>query len=218
MSGYSRQEGAGGGAGGCCRCCCSFIFTSGFTALFMWLSLRGSKPSCSIQDFYVPSLNLTDNSTSARNNHTLYFDLRLKNGMKDKGVGYDDVNITFFYGLNTSLPVANYTVQRFYQGHGKKARRNAVVETHGVPWAAAYANVSNGSTVTFRVGLVTRVRYKILFWFTKRHGLVVGANVDVNGSGQKVNKKGIKLKSDAPEHIRRPVLIGILPVVLYFLG
>ncbi|XP_027062661.2 protein NDR1 [Coffea arabica] len=203
-------------AGGCCRCCCSFILTSGLTALFMWLSLRGSKPSCSIEDFYVPSLNATDNSTTTRSNHTLYFDLRLKNEMKDKGVGYDDLNLTFFYVQNGSLGIANYTVPSFYQGHDKKARRKELVQTYGVPWEAAYRAVSNGSTVTFRVGLTTRVRYKILFWYTKRHGLKVGANVDVNNSGKKVNKKGIRLKSGAPESVRCPGLV-VISIALYFL-
>lgn len=136
--------------------------------------------------------------------------------MKDKGVGYDDVNLTFFYGQNGSLGIANYTVPRFYQGHDKKARRKELVQTHGVPWDAAYTAVSNGSTVTFRVGLTTRVRYKILFWYTKRHGLKVGANVDVNNSGQKVNKKGIKLKSGAPEPVRYPGLV-VISVALHFL-
>ncbi|KAL3503441.1 hypothetical protein ACH5RR_037890 [Cinchona calisaya] len=213
MSDYSSS---GERRGGCCRCCCSFIFTSGLTALFMWLSLRGSNPTCSIEDFYVPYLNTTDNSTTTRNNHTLYFDLELNNGMKDKGVGYDDVNLTFFYGQNNSLQIANYTVKRFYQGHGKKAHRKEVVQTYGVPWEAAYKAVSNLSTVTFQVDLATRVRYKILFWYTKRHGLKVGAHVDVNNSGKKVNKKGIKLKSNAPGYVHYPALVG-LSVALYFL-
>ncbi|KAL3508534.1 hypothetical protein ACH5RR_027935 [Cinchona calisaya] len=215
MSDYSH------GGGGCFRCCCNFILTLGLTALFLWLSLRVTKPSCSIENFYLPPLNTTDNSTTTRNNHTLYFDLRLKNEMKDKGVGYGAINLTFFYGgapnnNNNSLPIANYSVPSFYQGHGKKARRKELVQTYGVPWEAAYRAVSTGSTVTFRVRLVTRVRYKILFWYTKRHTLKVGANLDVNNYGEKVNKKGIRLKSGSPEHFHRLAPLG-LSIVLYFL-
>lgn len=164
----------------------------------MWLSLRGSNPKCLIQGFSVPALNITDNSTSTRTNHTLSFDLKLENTMKDKGVYYDDIFFTFFYGPNTSSLIGNFTLPGFYQGHGKTARREEVVETHGVPWGAVYNVVSNGSSVVFRVDLRTKVRYRILFFNTKRHGLVVGANVDVNSSGEKVAKKGIKLKSLAP--------------------
>ncbi|KAI3466214.1 hypothetical protein Pfo_022877 [Paulownia fortunei] len=185
------------GAGGCC---CSFILTSGLAALFMWLSLRTYNPTCSIQHFYVHALNKTDNSTATRNNHTIYFDLKLDNGMKEKGVHYANINLTFFYSQNNSrLLIANYTVPKFYQGHGKKARRKQLVGASGLPWAAALDAVSNGSTVNFRVDLATRVKFKILFWYTKRQSLVVGGDVAVNDSGGKVKKKGIKLKSGAPD-------------------
>ncbi|KAL2494643.1 uncharacterized protein Fot_38400 [Forsythia ovata] len=51
------------GGGGCCELCvgkcCRFIITSSFAALYLWLALRTSKPTCSIQDFYVPIPNET---------------------------------------------------------------------------------------------------------------------------------------------------------------
>ncbi|KAL2523668.1 Protein NDR1 [Abeliophyllum distichum] len=183
----------------CVSKCCRFIITSGFAALFLWLALRTSKPTCSIQDFYVPILNKTDHSAITRNNHSILFDLKLDNEMKEKGVHYDNISLTFFYGPNTSLPIANYTVPGFYQGHGKKARKKLVVEAHGLPWESAFNNVSYGPMSIFRVGLSTKVRFRIVFWYTKRHNLVVEANVEVNESGKKVNKKGIKLKSGSPE-------------------
>ncbi|KAK1360768.1 hypothetical protein POM88_045242 [Heracleum sosnowskyi] len=89
----------------CCNFCCTFIFTSGLTALFLWLSLRPSNPTCSIQHFDVPALNKT-------------------------------------------------------------------------------------------------VRFKIMGFKTKRHRIMVWAQVDVNESGQKAKKKGIKFKSGAPEFQR----------------
>jgi hypothetical protein len=49
-------------------------------------------------------------------------------------------------------------------------------------------------SVFFRVEFATRVKYKILFFYTKRHRLSGGANVEVNvSSGEKVNPKGIRL-------------------------
>ncbi|CAI9088497.1 OLC1v1022833C1 [Oldenlandia corymbosa var. corymbosa] len=205
-------------------CCCgSFIVIfAGIIALIVWSAVRGYRlPACSVEDFYVPYLNVTDNSTSARTNHSLYFDLRLKNREPLIGVSYDDVKVTFFIGLNNSMtPIGYYSCPQFYQGFGKKARRKAFVETYGVPWEAAYANVSNGSTVTFRVGLSTWATYESCSddggCFHHTYALVEGANIDVDGSGRKVNKQSIRLQSAAPQHAGRPVFLG-LPVVLYFL-
>lgn len=168
--------------GGCCKCCFKFILTSGLLALFIWLSLRTTKPSYSIRDFSLPALNKTDNSTSTRSNHTLLFTLRFKNKMKDKGVKYGDVHLSFFYGSNTSFPIGNATVPGFYQGHGKKGDKSGAVQTRGVPWEAAL----NGSNTVFRVDLVARVRYKILFFYTKGHDFIVtNTTVEVNDSGKK---------------------------------
>ncbi|KAL0306417.1 UNVERIFIED_CONTAM: hypothetical protein Sradi_6059000 [Sesamum radiatum] len=72
----------------------------------MWLSLRTSKPTCSIQDFYIPALNRSDNSTATRNNHTIRFDLKLDNGMKDKGVHYANISLTFFTTLRSPSPTS----------------------------------------------------------------------------------------------------------------
>jgi hypothetical protein len=211
---------ADGGDGDCCKCCCSFIFTSGLTALFMWLSLRTYKPTCSIERFYVPPLNLSGNSTANRNNRTIDFDLKLKNGMKDKGVHYATINLTFSYILNNSRqPIANYTLPEFYQGHEKKANRKQLVRNISLmPWDAAIDMVSNGSTVTFRVDLATRVKFKIMFWFTKRKSLVVGGDVVVdNSGGMKKKKKGIKLKSGAPDLESHWVRVGPLVAFTSFL-
>ncbi|KZV29520.1 hypothetical protein F511_00798 [Dorcoceras hygrometricum] len=184
---------AEGGSGGCCRWCSRFIFTSGLTALFMWLSLRTSHPTCSIEQFYVPALNRSANSTD---NRTISFDLLLKNRMKDKGVHYNNISLTFLYG---AVDIANHTVKAFYQGHKKKAHRSELVQTTGVPWAQVIEAVSNGSTVNFRVRLATRVKFKIMFWYTKRHQLEVAGDVAVGGGGEKVSNSGIKLESGAAD-------------------
>uniref|UniRef100_A0A5B6YRC5 Late embryogenesis abundant protein LEA-2 subgroup domain-containing protein n=1 Tax=Davidia involucrata TaxID=16924 RepID=A0A5B6YRC5_DAVIN len=200
------------GGGGCCRCCFSFILTSGLTALFMWLSLRTSNPVCSIQDFYVPALDKTANSTT---NTTISFDLKLDNENKDKGIYYDALNLTLYYGPNQSHPnpIGNATFIAFYQGHKKNTHRKKSVETYGVvPWEAA----SNGTAV-FRVDLATAVRFKIIAWKTKKHKLVVGAQVEVNSFGKKVMKKGIRLKSGAPELGCYRAPVGLFVVSSFFI-
>ncbi|XP_052177901.1 protein NDR1-like isoform X1 [Diospyros lotus] len=202
--------------GGCRRCCCSFILTAGLTSLFMWLSLRTSNPVCSIQAFYVPALNKIAVNSAA--NHSVFFDLKLDNENKDKGVLYDAINFTLSYRPpNGSRPIAiaNTTFPKFRQGHNKHTHRKPSLETQGMPWEA----VRNRSGVVFRVDLATRVRFRIMFWKTKRHSLVVGADVNVSDSGEKVKRKGIRLRSGAPEPRTQslPLVIGFTFFTLNFI-
>ncbi|KAG2306375.1 hypothetical protein Bca52824_026123 [Brassica carinata] len=82
--------------------------------------LRPDKPKCSIEYFYVPALNKSVDSHS-RLNTTLNFMVRFANPNRDLGIYYDDVHLSVSNNNNSS--VANYTVQRFYQGHKKKAKK-----------------------------------------------------------------------------------------------
>lgn len=178
-------------SGGCCQCCFSFIFTCGLTALFLWLSLRTSKPKCSIKYFYLPALNRTLNDTA---NTTLYVSLVLNNGNKDKGIYYDTVNLTVSVP-NITKSVGNGSVPKFYQGHKKKAKKPVALGPEELNWTAVKGSVNQSGFVHFRLDLATAVRFKIMFWTTKRHRLRVGADVEVNASGTKVNKKEIKLSA-----------------------
>ncbi|KAL3612602.1 hypothetical protein D5086_003622 [Populus alba] len=177
------------GGGGCCRCCCSFIFTLGLTSLFMWLSLRTSSPDCLLTKFYIP-LNQTSNLTTPE------FELRFKNTNKDKGVYYDPINVTFFDSRNRSHFIGNSTIPKFYQGHKKKATKNSTISNFDRK-VVVQAIPVNGSTTFFRVDLATSVRYKILMFKTKRDKIRVGLDFEVNGTVFKVNRKDLKLKSNA---------------------
>lgn len=198
------------GGGNCCSCCLSFIFTAGLTSLFLWLSLRANTPKCSIQNFYVPALNKTLNS---RLNTTLNFMVRFDNPNKDQGIYYDDVHVTISNTNNTTI--SNYTVPKFYQGHKKKAKKWAQVLPLNNQ-TVLRAVLPNGSAV-FRLDLKTRVRFKVLFWKTKRHGIEVGADVEVNSEGAKAQKKGIKMKkSDSSSLSRSSLPICVLMILLVF--
>ncbi|XP_065864581.1 protein NDR1-like [Euphorbia lathyris] len=176
--------------GGCCRCCCSFTLTLGLTALFLWLSLRPSKPKCALIKFNIAALN---QSLQPPGNTTLIFQLRLENTNKDKGVNYDPVNVTFYDSPSKNHTVANFIIPKFYQGHKKKASKGGEPNATGLDRSAVLKAISNGSAV-FRVDLATSVKYKILFWTTKRYRIMVGA--DFNISNQINHKKGIKLSSN----------------------
>ncbi|CAH8309058.1 unnamed protein product [Eruca vesicaria subsp. sativa] len=189
------------------------IFAAAFTSLMLWVGLhrmRPFDPNCSIEYFYVPALNKTLNS---RLNTTLNFMVRLNNINSDQGIYYDDVHIYFSNATNSSI--ANYTVPRFYQGHKKKAKKwGQVVPLNNQTLLGAV--LPNGSAV-FRLDLKTQVRFKVAFWKTKRYGVEVGANVEVNGDGVKANKKGINMKkSDASASIQSYLPVCVLMNLLVF--
>ncbi|CAA7013257.1 unnamed protein product [Microthlaspi erraticum] len=195
----------------CCCCSLSLILAVGFITLLTWLSVRVrySDPKCSIEYFYVPALNKTLNS---RTNTTLNFMVRLANQNKEQGIYYDDVHLSL---SNANSSVANYTVPRFYQGQKKKAKKWG----QALPFnnqTVLRAVLPNGSAV-FRMGLKTQVRFKIAFWKTKRYGIDVGADVEVNGDGVKANKKGIKMKkSDSSSLLRSYFPVCVLMNLLVF--
>ncbi|GLT77505.1 hypothetical protein SLA2020_490800 [Shorea laevis] len=198
---------------GCCRCCCSFVFTLGLTALFMWLSLRADKPKSSIINFYLPALNRTLNDFNNSTNYSLYFTLKLNNPNKDKGINYDDVkvNISVFdiQTGNASL-LGNYAVPRFYQGHKKKAQKQGQLDYNKT--MVSKGLYPNG-TAEFQLDMVTQVRFKILFWRTKRHQINVKAKFAVDDKGTKVNprkKKDVPLTSTAPKRGYCNLVMGIL--------
>ncbi|CAJ2650453.1 unnamed protein product [Trifolium pratense] len=175
----------------CCTCCTSFITSTGLTILFFWLTLRTQHPKCFIQSLYLPSLN--NHNHNHTNNNTIVFNLKLLNQNKDKGVQYEAVNLTFnlFLDVNTTRPLTNVTLDGFYQGHGKTTEKWSSAEIHG-----GGVNRTVHGNVFFRVEFVTRVKYKIMFFYTKRHRLSGGANVEVNvSSGEKVDPKGIRLRN-----------------------
>ncbi|KAG6420798.1 hypothetical protein SASPL_117337 [Salvia splendens] len=199
------------GDGDCARCCFSFVFTSGLAALFLWLSLRPSKPSFYIEDLSVPGLNL---SAAERSNHSILFKVGLRNQMKDKGVGYGDISLLFLY--NSTLLVANHTLPAFYQGHGKTAHRIDAADAAGVPWSAAVAALTANGSVRFGVRAATRVKFKIMLWFTRSHALRVAGDVEVGPSGRKLNKKSIKLKSGAAEPHNLWLTFGVATLFTFF--
>lgn len=97
---------------------------------------------------------------------------------------------------NITKSVGNSSVPKFYQGHKKKATKPVkLAEPDELNWTAVKGSVNQSGFVHFRVDLATAVRFKIMFWTTKRHRLRVGADVEVNASGTKVNKKEIKLSA-----------------------
>ncbi|XP_057758748.1 protein NDR1-like [Arachis stenosperma] len=179
----------------CCSCCFSFIITMGLTALFFWLSLRVDQPKFYLESIYVPALNRSLPSTTK--NDTVLFKIKFTNPNKDKGIKYDAVrvNISVFLSQNTTRLLSNSTaVAPFYQGRQKKAHKPSSASFVGNLTPAAGMD----GKVYFRVDFATAVKYKILFWYTKRHGMWGGANVEINNGGVKVYPKPVRLGNEPP--------------------
>ncbi|XP_065864583.1 protein NDR1-like [Euphorbia lathyris] len=173
---------------------CSSLITLGFSGFFIWLALKVSKPKCSLQKFYIPSLNQTLNATG---NATFFFQIKLQNPNRLKGIYYDAVNVTFLYRPTNNQSVGTFSIPGFYQGHRKKALKGGQLNASGIDREAVFREVSNGSAV-FRVDLATAVRYKILAWKTKRHRITVGADLNISDQGTFINSdKDIRLTSNS---------------------
>ncbi|KAL3347225.1 hypothetical protein AABB24_021086 [Solanum stoloniferum] len=104
--------------------------------------------------------------------------------MKDKAVRYDNITLSLYYGTNTSYPLGNYTFAKFKQGKDKEASKAGMIEAHNMPWDDAIKAVSNNSKAIIRVDVRTKIRYKIIFWYTKRHNYVVENKVEIDDSGK----------------------------------
>ncbi|KAK9689101.1 hypothetical protein RND81_09G035400 [Saponaria officinalis] len=208
--------------GGCCKCIFSFTITLALTALFLWLSLRPSNPTFSINQFYVFTLN---NNTN--NNHTIFYDLKLNNNNNDKGIYYDALNLTFYYKFSnfSYYPIGSGNYTGFYQGHGKHTDRVGVVVMRSgvvVKWENdVFETVSKNGVVVFRVEVVTAVRFRIVFWKTKRRRFEVGSDLRVDDHGGLIKRKknkGIKL-SNGVGVIKEwfKLLISLISVVIVVL-
>ncbi|CAJ1956788.1 unnamed protein product [Sphenostylis stenocarpa] len=196
----------------CCTRCLTFLITIGLTALFLWLSMRVDEPRFYLDRIYVPALNKT--LKPSPENTTILFDLELVNRNKDSGIRYDEVHLSFkvFVSVNATRPLANATVEGFYQGHKKNALK------HGSLNGGRNLTTAVAGKVVYRVDFTTSVKYKIVWWYTKRHPLWGGANVEMNDSGLKVYGKPVRLGGKIPEVIQSgaPELRGCYPALLTF--
>lgn len=165
-------------------------FTSTSAPTAKWCS----NPICSIEDLSIHALTNKSHNFTNTTNTAIFFDLNLHNENDDKGIYYDALTLTLYQPPNLTTPVGSSTYPGFYQGHSTNT--HLPVEARELALTEA---VWNGSGAVFRVKLEMTVRFKIVWWKSKRHHLVVTADVKVNGFGRKVEKKGIRLTSAAPK-------------------
>ncbi|GKV14347.1 hypothetical protein SLEP1_g25243 [Rubroshorea leprosula] len=199
----------------CCGCSCVLFFLILFGgAICTSQVFKADNPKCSVDYFYLPALNRTLNSTT---NSTLYFNLKLENPNSGIGINYNDVkvNVTVFdavgNGSQSSHLLGDTTIQRFHQGYRKTAKKPGHVDYN---MTVISQGLFPNATAVFRIDLVTAVRFKVMFLRSKRHNIMVGAKVVVDGNGSMVlpkKKKDIALGSMAPKQ-------GCCSLVLLILG
>lgn len=184
------------------KCCWALIcgvvllFVSG---ILLYMAFRTYTPSCSITDLYIPALDTSSpifNSSAAPAATFIFFDLQLDNREEHDNHRYEFINITlaFYTNVTAGFPIANYTVPKFSQGDEETAHLRDLVETLPImPWSDALAAVSGGSTVAFTVEFAATVKVKRSLGHTGDKELWWRGYVEVNDSGEIVQKKDIKL-------------------------
>ncbi|XP_077211535.1 protein NDR1-like [Tasmannia lanceolata] len=156
------------------------LLALGVVAFLCWVSVRPKSPTYTVVELYIPTgLNTT----------TISFDLEIYNPNKKAGIYFDNMNITLVYGNHTLDPA---TIESFFLGHHKIARRTESVTADRHFWRAVFRAVSNG-TAYLNVGLATKVRYQILGRMTKHYGMEMQGEVPV-GSDRKISGKRKKTK------------------------
>ncbi|KAL8461262.1 hypothetical protein ACS0TY_032655 [Phlomoides rotata] len=187
------------GEGDAILCCCAvFVGVLLLTAIPMIiLAVKSYTPHCYLHDLYIPALNTklptTSNTSAFAAAATfIFFDVKLQNGITSDSVRfrYSNSTLAFYYASKT---IANYTVARFSQGKEETTHLHDVVETLGMPWRDALAAVSGGSTAAFTVELATTVKVRREFGRSGHKVLLLRADVNVNGSGERVRNKAIRL-------------------------
>ncbi|CAI9290723.1 unnamed protein product [Lactuca saligna] len=162
------------------------------------LFLSRDRPTISVADLYVSSLNQT--STSLTNTTTISIDLKFQNENLGVGIYYEDpLNLTITY-----IPqnITNFiTIQGFYQGNGKINHIQAStvvqdifsnVEQHRKLGEKQVSLFGAGKVIDFMVDLEAKIKFKSIE--NKKSNLMVRSAVEVNGNTGTSVLKTIEMK------------------------
>ncbi|XP_047949696.1 uncharacterized protein LOC125195606 [Salvia hispanica] len=160
----------------------------------MTLNLVGLKPRLYIEELYIPALNKSTRYNTTSLNTSIFMDLKFNRVLAMVALSYQDVNITIFYNSTGYFA----TIPKFDQGGKRTVRRKVVVEARTLPWEDVFEKVSGGSMVVFTVVVATRYRLERCDYegdcsYTRPKTLIVEGDVWVDGFGEKVSSKPIRL-------------------------
>ncbi|XP_042751520.1 uncharacterized protein LOC122194604 [Lactuca sativa] len=176
----------------------SIVFLCGISFYLTVLFLSRDRPTISVDDLYVSSLNKT--SSSLTNTTTIDIDLKFQNENSRVGIYYEDpLNLTITYIPQNITIFIN--IQGFYQGNGKGnniqasavfqnlfsdvEQRRILGETHVLLFGAA-------KVIDFRVDLEAKIKFKSIE--NKKSNLLVRSDVKVNGNTGTSVLKTIQMK------------------------
>ncbi|KAF7811513.1 Retrovirus-related Pol polyprotein from transposon TNT 1-94 [Senna tora] len=96
-------------------------------------------------------------------NNTIAFMVEFDNRNKDKGIHFDNVNFTFgiFLDRNRTVVIGNATIDSFYQGHSKKAKKLWSIEARG-GWENVLPGGFQDSSEVFRFSYVSLYKYELM--------------------------------------------------------
>ncbi|KAF5195289.1 Ndr1-like [Thalictrum thalictroides] len=163
--------------------------------IILWLSLRPQSPTYTITDFSIPSLdNQNQNTTSSvisnNSNSTVSLVLKIKNPNKDYSIYFDDINMKLYHGSD-ALGVT--TIKAYKQDKKENENFPRTIDADG-PLRNVLREILKNGTTELRVGLDTKIRFKIWGRKTKHHGVQLDGRVPIGKDGKISGKnKGIKL-------------------------
>lgn len=159
-------------------------------SLVIWRTLIPSSPTFTIAGFHVLPSG-TKNSTEVHPNSTsVMLGIDILNPNKGMSIYYSDINFTVNYN---GIIVAKNSTPGFYQPCMNDTTREILMKAD-----MQFLQQVTGRNVSFKIGLATRVQYRIFKWKTKHHkmdyeGYVYNVTVRTNGTGLGQNG-GIVLK------------------------
>ncbi|PIA31905.1 hypothetical protein AQUCO_04700043v1 [Aquilegia coerulea] len=170
------------------------VLISGLLALVLWLSLRPQSPTCIVIDLSIPSLDNQNHNTTSSINSTsqsnVLLVLKIKNPNKDYSIYFDDINVKLYHGSDV---IGTTTIKAFKQDKKENDNFPQTIDADGPLRNVLTEIVKNGKT-ELRVGLDTKIRYKIWGRKTKHHGIKLDGRVPIGKDGKfSGKKKGVKL-------------------------
>ncbi|XP_039139926.1 NDR1/HIN1-like protein 26 [Dioscorea cayenensis subsp. rotundata] len=156
---------------------------SGLLIFFLWLSLHPSKPTYTITQF---SISGDQNNSS--------FTIEISNNNRGGRVYFSDINITIYID---EISAGNTMLPPFYQRH-----ESTTTIMGGAKIDQRVYGVLHGKA-ELKVGLVTRVKYKIWLWKSKLHGMDMVATLPLGGDGKLKIKKAKMHRRHTASAIKR---------------
>ncbi|KVH96930.1 NDR1/HIN1-like protein 10 [Cynara cardunculus var. scolymus] len=164
-----------------CSVFLSLLFIVGLITFILWLSLRPHRPRYHIHEFSIPSIAQDNGFATAQ----ATFNVTARNANLNIGIYYDTMHLTLYYQDQNigEMPL----LFPFYQSpknttvlYGTFSGSTLVVDT--ARWTQFVADRMRGM-VSFRLEVVTSMRFKVATWESKNHKMHANCLIGVGPDG-----------------------------------